>query len=162
MTQTYARRGIGLLALLLPAILICNTGTVLAQAKKSDAVVKATAKADKPDADGEQTVTITLDIEKPWHLYANPVGNEDLANAQTTVTISAKAKPEDVKIDYPVGKVKKDSIVGDYKVYEGKVAIKARVKRAKDDTSPLKVTIKLQACNDKSCLLPATIEIPTP
>lgn len=162
MTQTYARRGIGLLALLLPAILLCNSSVVQAQAKKSDAVVKATAKADKPDADGKQTVTITLDIEKPWHLYANPVGNEDLANAQTVVTISAKSKPEDVKIDYPAGKVITDTVVGNYKVFEGKVAIKAKVKRAKDDTGPLKVTIKLQACNDKSCLLPATIEIPVP
>ena len=41
---------------------------------KSDSVVKATAAAAKPDADGKQTVTLTLAIDKGWHLYANPVG----------------------------------------------------------------------------------------
>lgn len=141
------------------ALLSGNAGRAFPQVKKSDSVVKASAKADKLDAEGKQTVTITLDIEKPWHLYANPVTNEDLASAQTEVTISAKKKPESVKIDYPAGKVIVDAAVGNYKVYEGKVTIKARVKRAKGDTSPLEVSIKLQSCDDKRCLLPATVKI---
>jgi uncharacterized protein len=161
MTLTSSRRVVGSLAVALLAFLAWNT-SVRAQAKKSDAVVKATAKADKPDADGKQTVTITLDIENPWHLYANPVGNEDLANAKTDITLSAKAKLEDVKIEYPDGKVVVDSAVGNYKVYEGKITIKAKVKRAKGDDSPLEVSIKLQACDDKRCLLPATVKVTAP
>ena len=35
-------------------------------AKKSDSVVKVAASADKPDADGKQSVTITLVIDKGW------------------------------------------------------------------------------------------------
>src|SRR5262249_51633681 len=72
--------------------------------KKSDAVVKADARADKPGADGQQTVTVTLDVSKPWHLYANPVGNKDLADVETTVSVAGKAKVE--KVEYPAGKVK--------------------------------------------------------
>jgi len=134
---------------------------VFAQAgTKSDREVKVTATADKPGDDGKQTVTVTLQINKGWHVYANPVGNDDFATAATTVTVMAKEKPEDVKIDYPAGKLLKDKVVGDYKVYEDKVEIKAVVKRAKGDTSPLEVSVKIQACNDKTCLLPATVKVP--
>ena len=131
-------------------------------AKKSDAVVKVSAAADKPDADGKQVVTVTLDIESGWHTYANPVGLEDLAEVQTTVTIAGKGKPQLVKVEYPEGKPVKDKVVGDYRVYEGKVQIKATVRRAKDDAGPLEVSVKVQACNDKACLLPATVKATVP
>jgi uncharacterized protein len=130
--------------------------------KKSDAVVKVTATADKLDADGKQTVSILLSHDSGWHSYANPVGLEDLAAAQTTVTISGKSKLDDVKVDYPAGKLIKDKIVGDYKVFEDKTTIKATVKRAKGDTGPLEVTVKFQACNDKQCLLPAVVKLTVP
>jgi len=130
--------------------------------KKSDGVVKVSATADKPDADGKQTVTIVLAHDAGWHTYANPVGLEDLASAQTSVTVSAKEKPDDVKVEYPAGKLVKDKVVGDYKVYEDKVTIKAAVKRAKGDASPLEVTVKFQACTDKQCLLPAAVKLTVP
>ena len=157
MARSSPRFLVGVLALTLPAILLCNAGLVLAQAKKSDSVVKVEAKADKPDADGKQTITITLDIESPWHVYANPVENEDLTSAQTVVSVASKGKLDNVKVAYPAGKLQKDNDEK-FKIYEGKVTIKAEVKRARGDTSPLEVTIKLQACNDKTCLVPATIK----
>jgi uncharacterized protein YyaL (SSP411 family) len=131
-------------------------------AKRSDAVVKATAKGDKPAADGKQTVTVTLTMDKGWHVYANPVGNQDLDSARTIVALSGKIKPKAVNVDYPKGKVVKDMVVGDYNVYEGRVEIKATVERAADDVGPLEVTIKLQACNEKTCLLPATVKLTVP
>jgi DsbC/DsbD-like thiol-disulfide interchange protein len=161
MTLARSRCVVGLLALALPALFVANARPVLAQAKKSDAVVKTTATADKPDADGKQTVTITLDIEKPWHLYANPPGNEDVENAQTVITVTSKTKPENVKVEYPPGKLHKDPL-GDFKIYEGKVVIKAHVKRAKGDSGPLEVSIKMQACSDKTCLIPSTVKVPVP
>jgi DsbC/DsbD-like thiol-disulfide interchange protein len=129
--------------------------------KNSESVVKLTAKADKPDADGKQVVTITMNVDKDWHTYANPPGLEDLENSQTVVEISAKTKPESVKIDYPKGKMRKDEVVGDYRIYEGKVEIKATVQRAKGDAGPLEVKVKFQACSDvtKTCLLPATVKM---
>ena len=57
----------------------------------SDSVVKATAVADKPGPDGKQTVTLTLAIDKGWHLYANPVGTDDLAPVQTVVRSRRRA-----------------------------------------------------------------------
>jgi DsbC/DsbD-like thiol-disulfide interchange protein len=132
------------------------------QDKKSDSVVKVTATATKPDGDGKQTVTVTLAHDSGWHTYANPVGQDDLANAQTMVTINAKTKPEDVKVEYPAGKLVKDKVVGDYNVYHDKVTIKAAVKRAKGDTSPLEVSVKFQACTEKQCLVPATVKLTVP
>src|SRR6266446_5939304 len=128
-------------------------------ANKSAAKVKATATADKPAADGKQVVTITLTVDKGWHAYANPVGLQDLADAQTSVTVTGKGKPEVIKIDYPQGKLVKDKVVGDYKVYEDKVEITATVRRAKGDTTPLDVAVKLQVCNEKTCLPPATVKL---
>jgi uncharacterized protein len=133
---------------------------VQAQKDNSANVVKATATADNPDADGKQTVTITLAITKPWHLYANPVDNKDLTETQTVINVSAATKPSKVDIAYPAGKLKKDDIAGDYKIYEDTVTFKATVVRAKGDTSPLTVEVKVQACDDNRCLLPGTIKVP--
>jgi hypothetical protein len=131
-------------------------------AKKSDAVVKVTIAPEKPSADGTQVVSIMLAHDAGWHTYANPVGLDDLAAAQTTVTVTGKNKLDDVKVDYPPGKLIKDKIVGDYKVWEDKVTIKATVRRAKGDTGPLEVAVKFQACTDKQCLLPATVKQTVP
>lgn len=161
MARTSTRCVVGVLALTLPAILLGGAGTALAQAKKSDSVVKVEAKADdKPDADGKQTITITLDIQKDWHLYANPVENDDYANAQTIVRITSKVKLEDVKIDYPAGKLYGDK--EKFRIYEGKVTIKAHVKRARADNGPLVINVQLSACDARVCLQPATIKKEVP
>jgi DsbC/DsbD-like thiol-disulfide interchange protein len=157
MARTNTRCAVAVLALTLTASLICDADTALAQARKSDSVVKVDATADKPDADGKQTITITLDIEKSWHVYANPVENEDLTSAQTVVNVTSKSKLENVKVEYPPGKLQQDN--GEkFKIFEGKVTIKAQVKRARNDNSPLELSITLQACNDKTCLQPVTIK----
>lgn len=149
---------IATLALVLAAL----AGLAHAQLKKSDTVVKVEAKGDKADDDGTQVVTVTLTIDKGWHLYANPVDNEDFLANQVTVSVSSKNKLQDVKVDYPAGKLVKDKTVGDYKTYEGTVTIKATVRRAKGDSEPLDVAVKIQACSDKTCLAPATVKLTVP
>ena len=52
---------------------------------KPPRLVKVDATATKIDADGKQIVTVTLDIEKNWYIYANPVKNEELALLQTAL-----------------------------------------------------------------------------
>jgi hypothetical protein len=140
-------------------VLAVTAGSVCGQGKKSDSVVKITPEAGKIDADGNQTVLLHIDIESPYHLYANPVGNADLEDSQVTVGVEGKEKPQDVRIDYPPGQVVKDKTVGDYKIYEGKVTIKAHVRRARGDTGPLEVSVKLQSCTSTGCLPPATVKM---
>jgi hypothetical protein len=151
-------RRVGMLAALLAGLILCRSAS--AQGLKSDKVVKADAKTDKP-VDGKQLVTLTLEIDPKYYLYANPVGNADYEANQVSVSVS-KGKVDSIKVDYPAGTVKKDAVVGDYKVYTGKVTIKAAVRRAKGDTGPLELAVKLQACSGRSCLLPATVKIAVP
>ena len=148
-------RYVSVVAALLAAVLAIAPGKAAAQGVTSDKVVKATATASKPDAEGNQAVTITLEIEKPFHLYANPVGQKDLKSVQTTVKFPTDVKV--VKIDYPAGTLHKDKDVGDYKVYEGKATIKAVVRPIKG--SPLKFSVKIQACDSRRCLIPATLKL---
>jgi hypothetical protein len=136
------------------------TGSTAYAEKTSADYVKATASADKPDADGKQTVTITLNIDKPWHIYANPVGVKELADEQTVVTVSAAEKLAKVDIAYPAGKLQEDKGLGNYRIYEETVTIKATVVRARGDTSPLTVEVAVNACSKNICLLPGTIKVP--
>ena len=141
------------------AALTLVAGRTFAAPPTSDGVVKATAVAAKPGTDGKQVVTLTLAIDKGWHLYANPVGVEDLAAVQTTVSVKAKGALDGVKIDYPAGKKVKDSVIGEYRVYEDKATITVSVNRAQGDDSPLELTVKIQACNDDTCRLPAEVKV---
>jgi hypothetical protein len=135
-----------------------TSAPALAQKNSAD-VVKATATADKPDANGKQTVTITLAITRPWHIYANPVGNKDLLDTQTTASVTAAGKPTKANVAFPPGKLQKDDVVGNYKIYEDTVTIKATVVRAKDDTGPLAVELKFHACNANTCLMPGKVKL---
>jgi hypothetical protein len=150
-------------AVLGAALILYASGPVHAQAKKSDSEVDVSAAATKLDGSGKQVITVTLLHHKNWHTYANPVGNPDFANNKTVVTVFAGGKQIDAKIDYPTGRIIKDKIVGDYKVYENKVDIKATIQRSPGDNGPLEVSVRVLACNEKGiCLLPATKKVPVP
>jgi DsbC/DsbD-like thiol-disulfide interchange protein len=150
------------LARLLPLALLGAAALILGPAveaggKKSP--TKVTASSTKPDSEGRQTVTVTLEIDKGWYAYANPVGHEDLEQAQTTLKFTAKSKLAEVKIDYPKGKLKVDG-KDSYRIYEDKVTIKAHVRRSKGDTGPLDLSVKYMNCNVKGvCLPPETVKL---
>jgi uncharacterized protein YyaL (SSP411 family) len=142
-------------------LLLVRAGTQ--QVKAEDLLkLKATAKPEKPDADGKQEVVLTITIEKGWHLYANPPGPAVDETSATILEIGAEMKPADVKVTYPKGKLVDDSVVGKYFIYEDKVELKATVKRAPGDTSPLELTVKFQACNESTCLVPSKKKIKVP
>jgi len=124
----------------------------------SESVVKISAKAGKANAAGKQTVTVSLAMEKGWHIYANPIELKGFENNQTKVEVNTKVKPASVKVIYPPGMLFKDS-EGDYKAYEDKVDINAVVERAKGDNSPMEVIISFVACSKNLCLSPATVKV---
>lgn len=163
MTAQWLQQGRFVLAVVLVGgmVAIHSDHPLHAAAKKSESVVKATASAAKPDADGKVVVTVMLTIDKTWHTYANPVP-KDFPGLPTTITVEGKIKPEDVKVEYPAGKVIKDTTVGDYNVYEDKTEIKVTVRRPKGDSGPLNLNVQVQACSDKQCLLPSTLKLTVP
>jgi DsbC/DsbD-like thiol-disulfide interchange protein len=125
------------------------------KARRSDAVVKVTAQANKPDADGRQVVTVTLKIDDKWHIYADTLP-KDFPGVPTSVKVSASSKVEDVKVDYPEGKWIKE---GEYKAFEGTVSIKINLRRLKEDISPLELSLSFQSCTKTSCLFPVTMKV---
>jgi hypothetical protein len=115
---------------------------------RSASKVKATAVGTKPDADGKQTVTITLEIEKEFYLYANPVNNEILEGIEMKVKVTAKEKVKyDVK--YPAGKTVGTKKNDKYDIYESIVKVEAHVVRNKDDTGPLTIHIAIQGSDGR-------------
>lgn len=139
-------------SVLLAALAVIVGGEPAAPAaQKKPSKAKLAATATKPDADGRQTVTITMEIEKTWHAYANPVKFEELDGVETTVKITSASKLQDVQIKYPEGKRHVDG-KNTYYIYEGKVEILATVKRAPGDTGPLDVSVKYMTCDATMCL----------
>src|SRR5262245_58192652 len=127
---------------------------------KSDDEVKVSAEASKIGKDGKQTITLTMKVNKDWHIYANPVGNDQLAEAATVIKLITKAKPQDVTIKYPAGKEANDKILGKYRYYENAVDIPIVVQRAAGDSDPLVVSVRFMACNKGGvCKLPATVKL---
>src|SRR5436305_182344 len=96
------------------AVGLVAAGLVLAQGTEEPVKVQI-RKAGVTSA-GQQEITITVDVAKKWHIYANPVDNEDLAAAATIVKVAAQGKVN-ADIKYPKGTEHKD-IIGTYKVYE--------------------------------------------
>lgn len=147
--------GLGLILATLAVGLAAQPGTA---GGKLDPV-KVQASAAKPGNDGNTTVTVKLTIDKPWHIYANPVDHEDLLDPQTTISFKSAGKPVTAKVMYPAGVVHTDKTVGKYKIYEGSITIQADVPKTE---GPLEVTVKYQACDSKQCLLPKTVKIKLP
>jgi hypothetical protein len=132
-----------------------------AAAEAKDEQVKLSATL-APADDAKQVVTVTLDIAKGWHAYANPASNDMLI--PTSVQLAAKEKLEDVKVEYPKGKELKEPGTEPIRVYEGKVEIKVSFRRStvngKLDDSPIEAAVRYQVCDDKRCLTPKTVKVP--
>ena len=123
--------------------------------------VKATYVASKIGADGKQTVTLTLDIEEGWYIYANPVGVDDFEINRTRITVKAGGKLTDVQ--YPPGKLKEIAALKiKLNTYPERVVIPVVVQRKLGDTSPLQITIQVNACDKGTCLPPGKKELTIP
>jgi len=107
--------------------------------------------------DGKRTVMVTLTISDGWHIYANPVGSDELLDSQTRLTVFLDGKEAKAEIAYPKGKAITDSAGAKYGVYEGTSTLTATVTAAKD--AAIEVRVKLIACKDGKCLLPSNIRL---
>lgn len=139
-------------ALLCLALSLGFLPTAMGQGKNSESVVKATAK-EGAARDGKRVVVVELDISKGWHLYGNPAGNEDLESVKTTVTVTG----EKAEVVYPKAKMVIDPVVGNYNTYEGKQKIEVLLPAGK--SGPVKLQVSFQACDEKTCLQPAKMNL---
>jgi DsbC/DsbD-like thiol-disulfide interchange protein len=117
--------------------------------------VKVSASAGKPAGD-KQVVLVELKIDKDWHVYANPTGNDDLAGAETVVQVKAGGKALTAKVKYPTGTPHTEKGIGTFKIYEDKVVIP--VEFAKTDAT-VEISVRFQACDSARCLPPKTLKV---
>ncbi len=141
-----------------PSIMKAPMPAVVKNAPKEAAdVVKALFKKLKPEK-GVQSFSITLTIEEPWHLYANPVGNDSLKDSETVVEVLVGGKAVKAEIEYPDTQPLKDSSGEMYQVYKGTVVITGSIPLP-NDQAEWDVRVRILACKDRLCLLPSTLKL---
>ncbi|QDV37737.1 thioredoxin domain-containing protein [Tautonia plasticadhaerens] len=107
-------------------------------------------------------VRVALTIADPYHLNANPAGAANLI--PTTLALPDDSPAELVEVSYP-DPVRK-ALAGQeapIPLFEGTATLTARLLLADDaPAGPLTLTLRLryQACDDRSCLAPANLEVP--
>jgi uncharacterized protein YyaL (SSP411 family) len=115
------------------------------------------------EAGGTVEIPLTLAIRDGYHLYANDPGSEDVIPTAVTMARVEGIALDDV--DYPKGTPRTLEANGPEKLnlYEKEVSINVRVRADRSLTPGRKgvtLRVKYQACNDRSCLAPATLEVP--
>ena len=121
----------------------------------------ATVPPGKAAPGGECDVSLTLTIQKGWHLYANPAGNEVVK--PTVLALAPNSLAQLVEVRYPPGESKTLASSGaeEVSLYEGEVILTARVRLDKDTPADtLTFQLRYQACNDRACLAPTTLKVP--
>jgi len=126
---------------------------------RSDSKIKVEARAGKADSAGKQTIRVTIDIAKGWHIFANPVKNEDYDANKTVVEVRSGGKMVAAKVSYPDGKVLDVPKIGKMQVYEGRVTIDALVDAVQ---GPMEISVRVNACNDNKCLPEGTAKLTVP
>lgn len=127
-----------------------------AKPRESADVVKAALKLGDPK-DGKRTATVTLTVANGWHVYANPVGSDDLLESQTRLAVFVNGAEAKADVTYPKGKAYTDATGAKYAVYEGEVALTAVV--AADAAAKVEVRVKVIACSEGKCLRPSTLTV---
>jgi len=102
-------------------------------------------------------IEVKLQIKSGWHVNANPASDPLLIATALSVTGDGATLG---KVTYPPGRSVKFTF-SDTKllVYEGTTTLTATVKLANPSARPrLAVELRYQACNDKACLAPTTLD----
>ena len=111
-------------------------------------------------ASGPAKVRIRLDVDERYHLNAHDPGMEGLIPLTVQLVGGDGLKLE---VQYPKGNSKKFAFADEpINIYDGEILLNATIEKVgvvAANAKP-KLTLKYQACDDSSCLLPQTIELP--
>ncbi len=134
------------------AILISGANCV--QAAPTNLVKVTAAKSVATTPHKPFTLDISLTIEKPYHIQANPPKQDYVA---TVVQVGPVPGLQVGKITYPAAT--QAQIGGEtIPVYEGTVSVKAQIVAAHAGIYKVPITVKYQACNDKFCYPPTSVK----
>ena len=126
-------------------------------------VVQVSAAPVTGHAGGQVSVRITVSIQSGWHINSHKPTGADLI---PTAVVDKAGDVKLVGVQYPGGVTARFGFSSEpLSVYTGSVAIVATVKLPKDLTvgpHTVKLRIRYQACNDRSCLAPAEATVGVP
>ena len=147
------RRSLGLL-LMLGAL--CSAAPLCAVESKVSLTLRPSVAARGASAD----VTFEAAIAHGWHINAHQPNQKFLVPTNLTLTVPGGATAGDVS--YPNPQSKTFAFAGDVQllVYEGTVPLRAAIQVPADfkgDALPIEAVLRFQACDDTSCLPPATV-----
>jgi hypothetical protein len=130
------------LACLVVAILV-PAAKAQSEKSKTSTYAKVQAVASKPDANGRQVVTVTIDIDEGYFLIGHTVC-DDMVPWQFKMKLQIEGKPLPAEIAYPSGTLEKNELVGDYTTYRGKIVATAVIRRTVGDTASMEVAVTMQ------------------
>lgn len=100
-------------------------------------------------------LVVTVEIDPGYHINANPASDPELIPTQLTL----EGHP-DLAVTYPASHVFKAPFAPQgIAVYEDRITLRARLPQGAESLSPA-ARLRVQACNDRSCLAPATLTVP--
>lgn len=106
-------------------------------------------------------LAVRLKIDSAWHINANPVSDEFLF--PTTLVIDENENIKILEIFYPrpeKGKFKYSEV--ELEIYSGQIILGALIQSVQDlapGLLKLKGKVSYQACNDRFCVPPKTLEL---
>ena len=145
---------------LLIAVLIL-TGSAFAQfgLKQDHVKIKSYLSFDKVYPASEVKLAVKVNIEDTWHINSNKPYEDYLIPSELSIdttyfklTKTVYPKPYDFKFDFSENALS---------VYQGEIYIGALIETSKEiepGEYKLIVTLDYQACNDKSCLAPTSVQ----
>lgn len=111
-----------------------------------------------PQAGGAVALTVEAVVAAPWHINAHQPREKFLVPTTLTLTL-----PDGVRADpiaYPEPRAKTFAFAGDLEllVYEGTVPLRTVIHAPSSSTAiPITAALRYQACDDTTCLPPATV-----
>ena len=119
--------------------------------------VKWSASAVESDGDIYE-VQLTADIDQGWHIYDFGPYAEDLFIATTEISIDGAEKVGSITPSKEPHRAYDDVYEAEIGTWEGKVVFVQKVKAAAEPTT-LAISVYYGACNDQSCLPPASEDL---
>lgn len=140
------------IALLLP--LLCG---LVAMAQPAPTPVKWSATAVETD-DATYEVRLTATIDDGWHIYDFGPYAEDLYIATTEISIDGAEKVGEISANKAPHRAYDDVYEAEIGTWDGKVVFTQKVKAAAEPKT-LAINVYYGACNDQSCLPPASEDL---
>jgi hypothetical protein len=116
------------------------------------------AKWQRTGSDGAPELTLTVALERGWHVNANDPDRPYLVPTTLEITPPSGTKIESIR--YPDAVVQSLAFAPDtrLRLYEGTFAI--RVKLSGAPPARFDATLAYQACSDETCLPPTSLAVP--